>query len=86
MKSRSSANASAKNDGVYFYPLLLDWTPKAGLEQVDDKNLRPRDAKPFSSLAPSDRSRAMSEAADEIAALAKLIEERKGRERQGLFV
>jgi hypothetical protein len=23
----------SKNDGVYFYPLLLDWTPKAGLEQ-----------------------------------------------------
>ena len=39
------------NDGVYFYPLLLDWTPKAGLEQVDDKNLRPRDAKPFSASA-----------------------------------
>ena len=30
------------NDGVYFYPLLLDWTPQAGLEQVNDKNLRPR--------------------------------------------
>ena len=65
------------NDGVYFYPLLLDWTPKAGLEQVNDKNLRPRDAKPFSSLAPSERSRAMSEAADEIAEVAKAIEERK---------
>ena len=65
------------NDGVYFYPLLLDWTPKAGLEQVNDKNLRPRDAKPFSSLTPSERSRAMSEAADEIAEVAKAIEERK---------
>ena len=32
------------NDGVYFYPLLLDWTPKAGLDEVNDKNLRPRDA------------------------------------------
>ena len=39
-----------KSDGVYFYPLLLDWTPKAGLDQVNDKNLRPRDAKPFSRL------------------------------------
>jgi tetratricopeptide (TPR) repeat protein len=65
------------NDGVYFYPLLLDWTPKAGLEQVNDKNLRPRDAKPFSSLAPSDRSRAMSEAADEIADIAKKIAEQR---------
>jgi hypothetical protein len=65
------------NDGVYFYPLLLDWTPKAGLEQVNDKNLRPRDAKPFSSLAPSERSRAMSEAADEIADIAKKIAEQR---------
>jgi hypothetical protein len=65
-------------DGVYFYPLLLDWTPKAGLEQVDDKNLRPRDAKPFSSLSPSERSRQMSEAADEIVDIAKVIAERKG--------
>ena len=65
------------NDGVYFYPLLLDWTPKAGLEQVNDKNLRPRDAKPFLSLPPSERSRAMAEAADEIADVAKAIEERQ---------
>jgi tetratricopeptide (TPR) repeat protein len=64
-------------DGVWFYPLLLDWTPKAGLQQVNDKNLRPRDAKPFSSLSPSERSRAMSEAADEIAEVAKAVEERK---------
>jgi hypothetical protein len=64
-------------DGVYFYPLLLDWTPKAGLEQVNDKNLRPRDAKPFSSLSPSERSRQMSEAADEIADIAKAIADRK---------
>ena len=64
-------------DGVYFYPLLLDWTPKEGLAQVNDKNLRPRDAKPFSSLSPSERSRQMSEAADEIADIAKSIAERK---------
>jgi hypothetical protein len=66
-----------KNDGVHFYPLLLDWTPKAGLEQVNDKNLRPRDAKPFSSLSPSERSRAMAEAADEIADIANKVAERK---------
>jgi hypothetical protein len=65
------------NDGVYFYPLLLDWTPKAGLEQVNDKNLRPRDAKPLSSLSASERSRAMAEAADEIAEMEKTIEARK---------
>jgi AAA ATPase domain/TIR domain len=75
------------SDGVYFYPLLLDWTPKAGLEHVNDKNLRPHDAKPFSSLSPSDRSRAMAEAADEIAEVARAIDERRAgaaaeRERQ----
>ncbi len=64
-------------DSVWFYPLLLDWTPKAGLEQVKDKNLRPRDAKPFSSLPANERSRQMAEAADEIADIAKGIEERK---------
>jgi len=67
-------------DGVWFYPLLLDWTPKAGLEQVNDKNLRPRDAKPFSSLSPSERSRQMAEAADEIADVAKGIAEKKADE------
>ena len=65
------------NDGVYFYPLLLDWTPKAGLEQVNDKNLRPRDAKPLLSLPPSERSRAMAEVADEIGVIAAEIEARK---------
>ncbi|HEY1783111.1 MAG TPA: TIR domain-containing protein [Roseiarcus sp.] len=64
-------------DSVYFYPLLLDWTPKAGLEHVDDKNFRPRDRKPLSSLTPSERSRAMTEAANEIADVARAIEEKK---------
>jgi hypothetical protein len=64
-------------DGVHFCPLLIDWTPDLGLEQVNDKNLRPRDRKPFSSLAPSERSRQMAEVANEIAGFAKAIEERK---------
>jgi tetratricopeptide (TPR) repeat protein len=64
-------------EAVHFCPLLMDWTPAAGLEQVDDENFRPRDRKPFSSLAPSERSRQMAEAADEIADLAKAIAERK---------
>ena len=64
-------------DGVHFCPLLVDWTPDPGLEQVNDKNLRPRDRKPFSSLSPSERSRQMAEVADDIADFAKAIEERK---------
>jgi hypothetical protein len=62
---------------VHLYPLLLDWTPDVGLEQVNDKNLRPRDRKPFSSLSPSERSRQMAEVANDIAGFAKAIEERK---------
>ena len=64
-------------DGVHFCPLLIDWTPDPGLEQVNDKNLRPRDRKPFSSLSPSERSRQMAEVANDIAGFAKAIEERK---------
>src|SRR3984957_18658426 len=64
-------------EAVHLYPLLLDWTPKEGLEQVDDQNMRPRDGKPFSSLSPSERSRAMAEAADEIAEVARAVETRK---------
>jgi len=66
-----------KGDSVHFYPLLLDYTPDVGLDQVKDKNLRPRDGRPFSSLSPSERSRAMTEAANEIAGFAKAISERK---------
>jgi hypothetical protein len=62
---------------VHLYPLQLDWTPDVGLDQVRDKNLRPRDGNPFSSLSPSERSRAMTEAANEIAGFAKAIEETK---------
>jgi hypothetical protein len=58
---------------VHFYPLLLTPTPKPGIEKVRDKNLRPRDAKPFSGLSRHDREQHMSDAADEIADLAKQI-------------
>jgi hypothetical protein len=68
----------AHGDPVHFYPLLLTPTPKAGLAKVKDKNLRPRDAKPFSAYSPShDRLQHMSDAADEIAELAERIVEQK---------
>ena len=38
----------AKGEDVYFYPLVLTPTPKIALDRVRDKNLRPRDGKPFS--------------------------------------
>jgi TIR domain/AAA ATPase domain len=68
----------AKGDDVYFYPLLLTPTPDEGLNKVKDKNLRPRDAKPFSSFPYHDRLQHMSDAADEIARIAQQIAERKG--------
>jgi tetratricopeptide (TPR) repeat protein len=66
-----------KGEDVCFYPLLLTPTPKAGFNKVKDKNLRPRGARPFSSLSYSDRLQHMMEAADEIAKIAREIAERK---------
>ncbi len=67
----------ARGEPVHFYPLLLTPTPAAALDKVKDKNIRPRDAKPFSQFAPHDRMQHMSDAADEIAAIATGIGERK---------
>jgi hypothetical protein len=68
----------AKGDDVHFYPLLLTPTPEVGLQKVADKNLRPRDAKPFSSYSPAhDRQQHMSDAANEIAKLAERIAAKK---------
>ena len=50
----------ANGEAVHFYPLLLTPTPKIGLEMVRDKNLRPRDGKPFSDYSINDRYRHMS--------------------------
>ncbi|HWN50579.1 MAG TPA: toll/interleukin-1 receptor domain-containing protein [Xanthobacteraceae bacterium] len=67
----------ANGDDVHFYPLLLTPTPKAGLQKVKDKNLRPRDAKPFSRYSAHDRAEHMSEAANEIAEIAERIAKQK---------
>ena len=64
---------------LHVYPLLIEPTPKAGLERVRDFNLRPPDAKPLQSYSLAERNQHMSDAADEIADVAKTIEERKGR-------
>ena len=55
---------------IEIYPLLIEPTPKAGLDRVRDFNLRPRDAKPFQSYSLAERNQHMSDAADEIAAIA----------------
>ena len=63
----------AKGEDVHFYPLVLTPTPKIALDLVRDKNLRPRDGKPFSDYSINDRYRHMSDTADEIADIAQGI-------------
>jgi TIR domain len=67
----------AKAEDVQFYPLLLTPTPKIALDEVRDKNMRPLDAKPFSSYSLDDRLQHMSDAADEILKIAGEIADRK---------
>jgi tetratricopeptide (TPR) repeat protein len=75
-----------KGEDVYFYPLLLTPTPDAGLDKVKDKNLRPRDAQPFSGFSYHDRLKHMTEAANEIASFAEAVIQRKGtRQPQSSF-
>jgi TIR domain len=66
----------AKAEDVQFYPLLTP-TPKIALDEVRDKNMRPLDAKPFSSYSLDDRLQHMSDAADEILKIAGEIADRK---------
>jgi TIR domain/AAA ATPase domain len=62
---------------IIIYPLLIEPTPKAGLDRVRDFNIRPRDAKPFQSYPLGERNQHMSDAADEIAEKAAEIAARK---------
>lgn len=62
---------------LYVYPLLLRPTPKIALDKVRDFNIRPRDAKPLSAYSRAERNQHMSDAANEIADIAKGIAERK---------
>jgi len=64
-------------DEVHFCPLLIEPTPKAGLDRVLDFNLRPRGAKPFQSYSLAKRNQHMSDAADDIAEIASEIAARK---------
>ena len=73
----------ARGEDVCFYPLLLTPTPKSGLDAVRDKNLRPRDGKPFSSFPLGDRQQQMSDAADEILRIAGEIAVRRTGGRVG---
>src|SRR5271170_3222270 len=62
---------------VHFYPLLLTPTTKIALDQVRDRNLRPRDGQPFSKFPRYERHEKMCEAADEIVEIARRTVEPK---------
>src|SRR5271166_2411060 len=63
---------------IEIYPLLIESTPRAGLDRVRNFNLRPRDAKPFQGYSLAERNQHMSDAANEIAAIAAEIAAQKG--------
>jgi tetratricopeptide (TPR) repeat protein len=64
-------------EDVHMFPVLLSPVPNVALKQLKDLVLRPRDAKPFSTMNRGDRESAMSAIADEIATLAEGIAKRK---------
>jgi TIR domain len=67
----------AKGEDVQFYPLVLTPTPKIALDLVRDKNLRPRDGKPFSEFSLNEQYRHMNDASDEILEIATKIRARR---------
>jgi hypothetical protein len=76
-KELEIAGARRAAGELHIYPPLIRPTPRAGLDRVREFNLRPRDAKPFSSYSLNDLEQHMSDAADEIADVAKGIAEKK---------
>jgi hypothetical protein len=71
----------ANGEAVHFYPLVLTPTPDIALDLVRDKNLRPRDGKPFSDYSLNERYRHMTDTANEIAEIAAKIKKRKAADR-----
>jgi hypothetical protein len=66
-----------KGEDVHFYPLLPTPTPKIALRLVWDKSLRPRNGKPLSGYSLNERCRHLSDATDELGAIALDIAARK---------
>ena len=64
-------------DGVYFYPLLIDWTPEPGLSKSTTRTFAHATPSRSPVSRQSERSRQMTEVADEIAGIAKAIEDKK---------
>jgi hypothetical protein len=67
----------AKSEDVHFYPLLMAPTPDIALELIKDKNIRPRNKKPFLSYPLRTRQQHMTEVTNEIVEIAMKIAGRK---------
>ncbi len=61
----------AAREAIQFYPLLISPTPLAGLDDIKDKNIRPRNMKPLSAYDDHGRREKLVEFANEIQTLAK---------------
>src|SRR5216684_1505041 len=62
---------------VRIFPIVLSPTPEVALKPLKDVLLSPKDGKPLSLMSKNDREVAMSEIADDIAAVAEQIAARK---------
>jgi tetratricopeptide (TPR) repeat protein len=62
---------------VRMFPIVLSPTPEVALKPLKDVLLSPKDGKPLSLMSKNDREVAMSEIADDIAAVAEQIAARK---------
>jgi tetratricopeptide (TPR) repeat protein len=74
---RITRERQSKGEDVHFYPLLLTPTPKIALDKLKDMVIRPKDATPLSAFSYGERVQQMTDAADEIAAIAAGITSRK---------
>jgi tetratricopeptide (TPR) repeat protein len=68
----------ARGEPIHIYPVLLTPTPMVGLDNVRDKNIRPRNATPLSGFSSHDRDDQMAQIADEIAKMSDAIADSHG--------
>jgi tetratricopeptide (TPR) repeat protein len=71
----------AAGETVHFYPVLLSPTPLAGLEDIKDKNIRPRDMRSLSSFNYHGRREHLVEFANEIERIARHTADQDGSNR-----
>jgi tetratricopeptide (TPR) repeat protein len=68
----------AKGEPIHIYPVILTPTAVVGLDNVRDKNVRPRDAEPLSGFSDHERDVQMAGIANEIATLCRGVATSRG--------